>query len=30
MEIRNKVAEPTENIRGDIARVYFYMDITYP
>ena len=22
--------EPTENIRGDIARTYFYMDWAYP
>lgn len=30
MEIGNKRAEPTESIRGDIARIYFYMEISYP
>lgn len=30
MEIENRKAEPREEIRGDIARVYYYMDLTYP
>ena len=29
MEIKRSVAEPTENIRGDIARAYFYMSYQY-
>lgn len=28
-EIKRKVAEPAENIRGDIARAYFYMSYQY-
>ena len=28
-EFENNVAEPTDNIRGDIARIYFYMEATY-
>lgn len=30
VEIRNKIAEPSEAIRGDIARTYFYMENAYP
>lgn len=30
MEISNQKAEPPENIRGDIARIYFYMNDAYP
>ena len=30
MEIENKKAEPKPEIRGDIARIYFYMDDAYP
>ena len=30
MEIVDRKAEPPENIRGDIARIYFYMDDAYP
>ncbi len=30
MEIEHKKAEPPPDIRGDIARVYFYMDDAYP
>jgi len=30
MEISNRKAEPPENVRGDIARIYFYMDNAYP
>ena len=30
MEIADRKAEPPENIRGDIARIYFYMDESYP
>lgn len=30
MEIENKKAEPRPEIRGDIARIYFYMDDAYP
>lgn len=30
MEIANKKAEPSPDIRGDVARVYFYMDSAYP
>lgn len=30
MEIENKKAEPKKEIRWDIARVYFYMEATYP
>ncbi len=29
-EIENRKAEPREEIRGDIARIYFYMDWAYP
>jgi len=29
-EIENRTAEPAENIRGDIARIYLYMDSAYP
>jgi deoxyribonuclease-1 len=25
MEIKNRKAEPPPNVRGDIARIYFYM-----
>lgn len=28
-EVENKIAEPKEDIRGDIARTYFYMEHTY-
>lgn len=28
-EIQEKLAEPKEDIRGDIARTYFYMEYTY-
>lgn len=28
-EVKDKVAEPKEDIRGDIARTYFYMEDTY-
>ncbi len=30
MEIENRKAEPTENIRGNIARIYKYMNHAYP
>lgn len=30
MEIENRKAEPRPEIRGDIARTYFYMDDAYP
>jgi deoxyribonuclease-1 len=30
MEISNQKAEPPEDVRGDIARTYFYMDNAYP
>jgi len=30
MEISDRKAEPPENIRDDIARIYFYMDESYP
>ncbi len=30
MEISNRKAEPPEDVRGDIARTYFYMDDAYP
>lgn len=30
MEISNRMAEPPEYVRGDIARTYFYMDTAYP
>jgi len=30
MEIENRKAEPPPNVRGDIARTYFYMDWAYP
>lgn len=29
-EIENQTAEPAENIRGNIARIYMYMDLAYP
>ena len=29
VEIQDKVAEPDENIRGEIARAYFYMSVQY-
>lgn len=29
-EIDNGIAEPADNIKGDIARTYFYMDLSYP
>ena len=28
-EVEGKLAEPKEDIRGDIARTYFYMEDTY-
>lgn len=30
MEIENRKAEPPENVRGDIARTYMYMNAAYP
>ena len=30
MEIVNRKAEPPEDVRGDIARIYFYMSDAYP
>lgn len=30
MEIENRKAEPAPHIRGDIARIYMYMDWAYP
>ncbi len=30
IEIENRKVEPTESIRGNIARTYFYMDSAYP
>ncbi len=30
VEIENAVMEPRPEIRGDIARIYFYMDAAYP
>jgi deoxyribonuclease-1 len=30
MEIEDRKAEPPPEIRGDIARTYFYMDAAYP
>jgi len=30
MEISNRKAEPPEDVRGDIARTYFYMEDAYP
>jgi deoxyribonuclease-1 len=30
MEIKNRMAEPRSEIRGDIARIYFYMNWAYP
>jgi len=30
LEIKNKKIEPRKTIRGDIARVYMYMDYSYP
>lgn len=29
-EVEHKVAEPRREIRGDLARIYFYMDARYP
>jgi deoxyribonuclease-1 len=29
-EVEDHIAEPRETIRGDIARIYFYMDTAYP
>ena len=29
-EVSKGLAEPAEHIRGDIARIYFYMDAAYP
>ena len=29
-EVKNKVVEPADNIRGNIARIYFYMSSEYP
>ena len=30
IEIKNKKVEPSEKIRGDIARTYMYMELNYP
>ncbi len=30
MEIENRKAEPRLEVRGNIARIYFYMDLAYP
>ena len=30
VEIENKTVEPRPEIRGDVARVYLYMDAAYP
>ena len=30
VEIKNKKVEPREDIRGEIARTYLYMDSAYP
>lgn len=30
IEIENRIIEPTPDIRGDIARIYLYMNDTYP
>jgi deoxyribonuclease-1 len=30
LEIEDRKIEPRPNIRGDIARTYFYMDVVYP
>jgi deoxyribonuclease-1 len=30
IEIKNRAVEPNSIIRGDIARIYFYMSATYP
>ena len=30
IEIKDKKFEPSENIRGDIARTYMYMELNYP
>ena len=30
MEIDNRVFEPRPAIRGDVARIYFYMESAYP
>ena len=29
MEIKRKIVEPTEKVRGNIARAYFYMSYQY-
>lgn len=29
-EVEHKIAEPRREIRGDLARIYFYMDARYP
>jgi deoxyribonuclease-1 len=29
-EVQHRVAEPRREIRGDLARIYFYMDARYP
>ncbi|HYX39597.1 MAG TPA: endonuclease [Oligoflexus sp.] len=29
-EVQHRVAEPRKEIRGDLARIYFYMDARYP
>ncbi|MEM7184012.1 MAG: endonuclease [Spirochaetota bacterium] len=29
-EVEDRLAEPPENVRGDIARTYFYMNQVYP
>lgn len=29
-EVENETAEPADSIKGDIARIYFYMDSAYP
>ena len=30
VEIKNKKFEPSENVRGNIARIYMYMELSYP
>lgn len=30
MRIENRKVQPPDNVKGDIARIYFYMDKTYP
>ena len=30
MEIENRKMEPRDEIKWDIARIYLYMDVTYP